>query len=463
MRVALALADLESWTGGSPLGELPSRFSGLSTDTRSLLPGEIFVPLRGPHFDGHQFLEAARRAGATAAMVERSARLKAELGAALPRLEVDDTLEALGRTAHGHRERFDLPVVAVTGSVGKTSTKDLCAAALSPLGSVHRTEGNRNNHVGVPLTLLGIDSSHRAAVIEMGMNHEGEIGRLAALAAPGVGLVTNVAAVHLEQLGSLDAVARAKGELYRALPPDGVAVANADDPLVVAQARSSGRRTVTFGQGPSDVRLVELLRQDLSGLTCRLDVRGEAIEVSLALIGSHQALNAAAAIAAALACGVPGSESADALSSVRAGAHRMELVSLPGSALLLDDCYNASPRSMEAALETVRRLGVGRRLGAVLGDMLELGPEEAALHREVGTRARGLDYLLAFGPRSTALAEGARAAGVAVVEHTESFEQALAWVQARLGPKDLLLVKGSRGMALERFRDALGGTPGEAH
>jgi UDP-N-acetylmuramoyl-tripeptide--D-alanyl-D-alanine ligase len=174
-------------------------------------------------------------------------------------------------------------------------------------------------------------------------------------------------------------------------------------------------------------------------------------------------MNAAAAIAAALACGVPATESAPALSSVRAGAHRMELVSLPGAVLLLDDCYNASPRSMEAALETTRQLGAGHRLGAVLGDMLELGPQELNLHREVGGRARGLDYLLAFGPRAAALAEGARAAGVPVVAHTDSFDQALAWIQERLRPKDLLLVKGSRGMALERFREALGGSPAEAH
>jgi UDP-N-acetylmuramoyl-tripeptide--D-alanyl-D-alanine ligase len=460
----LTSAEATSWTAGRVTGRLPAAFSGVSTDTRTLSSGDLFVALRGEHFDGHAFLATAASSGATAAVVAKDAAIPA--GAeALPRLVVDDTLAALGALARGHRSAMSpAAVVAITGSVGKTSTKELAAAALSPLGPVLKTEGNLNNEIGLPLTLFRLRAEHRAVVLEMGMNHPGEIARLAAIGRPGVGIVLNAREVHLEQLGTVENVARAKGELYFGLPEDGVAVANADDPLVMAQARASGRRRVTFGAAAdSDVRLVTVEDDGLRGvqLTCHMDSRSW--RARLSMLGAHNALNACAALAGASAAGVKAADAIEALPLARAAPHRLELVQLSDSVTLLDDCYNASPSSMRAALQTLERSAGSRRRAAILGDMLELGPTELELHRGVGTACRGLAWLLCFGPRSAAIADAATAAGVPEVGQLEDFNDGLSWVRRHLEAGDAVLLKGSRGMRLERFAQALGAPRREAH
>jgi UDP-N-acetylmuramoyl-tripeptide--D-alanyl-D-alanine ligase len=463
MSALFGASEAVTWTSAHVSGSLPAAFTGISTDTRTLERGDLFVALRGEHFDGHTFLATAASSGAAAAVVARDAAIPA--GAeALPKLAVEDTLAALGALAHGHRSRFSPTVVAITGSVGKTSTKELTAAALSPLGPVLKTYGNLNNEIGVPLTLFRLRPEHRAAVLEMGMNHPGEIARLAAIGGPQIGVILNAREVHLEQLGTVENVARAKGELYFGLPGDGVAVANADDALVMEQARASGRPRRTFGaQAQSDVRLVSVEDAGLRGveLVCHLESRSW--KARLSMLGAHNALNACAALAAATAAGVRVADAIEALPEARSAPHRLELIQLSDSVTLLDDCYNASPSSMRAALETLARAAGPRRRAAILGDMLELGPTELDLHRAVGVQCRGLAWLLCFGPRSAAIAEGAAAAGVTEVGQVEDFNDGMSWVRRHLEAGDAVLLKGSRGMRLERFAHALGAPQREGH
>jgi UDP-N-acetylmuramoyl-tripeptide--D-alanyl-D-alanine ligase len=452
--------ELLAATGGRWLDPPPAAVDGLSTDTRTMAAGALFVALRGERFDANAFLPAAAAAGAAAAVV--SSEVTAPPG--LPRLLVADTLAALGAVARLHRHRFTLPVVGVTGSNGKTTTREMIAAILGERGPVLKTEGNLNNEVGVPLTLLGLHAGHQAAVVEMGMNHRGEIARLAAIAAPQVGVVTNAAAAHLEGLGTIDDVADAKAELYAGLPPGGIAVVNADDARMLARARASGRRMLTFAAGRQrrgDVVALEVISQEAAGLRFLLGIGNRELTVSLALVGAHNAQNAAAAACAAIALGCTDQEIVRGLAAVRPVGRRLRLERLPRGLLLVDDCYNANPPSMEAALRTLSELAraEGGRALAVLGDMLELGPGEAALHRGVGAAAAGVPVtrLFGFGPRSRETVAGAVAAGLAPEQtfQTEDLAALAEAVRAGAAPGDVLLVKGSRGMKLERLVEAL--------
>jgi len=445
------------------MGPAPAAVQGVSTDTRAIPAGSAFVALRGERFDGHDFLGDALRAGAACALVAGDrAGVAAEGAPGLPLLAVPDTLAALGAVARLHRLRFPIPVVGVTGSNGKTTTREMIAAILATRGPVLKTEGNLNNEVGVPLTLLRLAPAHAAAVIEMGMNHRGEIGRLTAIAEPRVGVVTNAFPAHLEGLGTVDGVADAKGELYKGLPADGIVVANADDPRMLHRARKSGRRVLTFSGGKdreADVVVLDVLSQDPDGMRFLLGLGTKEVEVRLPLVGEHNAVNAAAAAAAALPLGCTDREIVRGLGEVRPVGRRLRIERLPSGVLLVDDCYNANPASMKAALLTLRQLaGQGRALAA-LGDMLELGPTEGDLHRELGrdAAATGLAALAAFGPRARLARDAAVEAGLAPPDafHTEDPQALAAFLRERLRPGDVLLVKGSRGMKLERLVEAL--------
>ena len=444
-------------TGGRWIDAPPGEISGVSTDTRAIAPGNLFVALRGERFDGHDFLPEAAARGARAAVVERA---QGATPGPLPRLLVEDTLRALGAAARFHRRRFSIPVVGVTGSNGKTTTREMIAAILATMGPVLRNEGNLNNEVGVPLTLFRLSGEHRFAVIEMGMNHPGEIARLAAIAEPRVGVVTLAAPAHLEGLGTTEAVADAKAELYEGLPDDGIAVANADDPRLLKRALASGRRLLTFTAGPErrgDVAVLETVSRGADGLRAVLGIGNRAVPVHMpALVGAHNALNAAAAAATAVALGATDREIARGLYEVRPVGRRLRLETLPSGLCLLDDCYNANPASMSAALRTLSDLAEGREKAAVLGDMLELGTFEEEAHRALGEEAAraGVRHLAAFGPRSRLTARSARAAGLDAF-HTEDIDELAGWVKAALVPPAVLLVKGSRGMKLERLVEAL--------
>ena len=455
--------ELAGVTGGRWIGSPPRDVEGVGIDSRKFPAGALFVAIKGDQFDGHDFIAAAARSGAAAAVVS-SDRAAALSSPPLPLLAVPDTLPALGAIARFHRLRFDLPVVAVTGSNGKTTTREMIAAILAKRGRTLKTEGNLNNEIGVPLTLFGLDGSHEAAVIELGMSNPGEIARLADIARPQVGVVTNAGAAHLEGLGSIDGVADAKAELYAGLPPSGVAVANADDPRMLKRAQASGRRVLTFASGRQrrgDVVALEILEHGPEGLRFLLGIGNRELEVELALVGAHNAANAAAAAAAAVALGCTDREIVAGLRDVRPVGRRLRVERLASGLRLIDDCYNANPLSMEAALRTLSDLAAsgGGRPVAVLGDMLELGAFEAEAHAALGAEAAraGVALLAAFGPRSRATAEAAAAAGLPAdsIFHTEDVDALVGWARERLRPTDVLLVKASRGMKLERLVEAL--------
>jgi UDP-N-acetylmuramoyl-tripeptide--D-alanyl-D-alanine ligase len=456
--------ELSGVTAGRWIGTPPREVEGVGVDTRRFTPGALFVAIKGDRFDGHDFLATAAQAGAAAALVSEE-RAGAMTAPPIPLLVVPDTIPALGSLARFHRLRHDLPVVAVTGSNGKTTTREMIAAILSQRGRTLKNDGNYNNEIGVPLTLFGLDAEHRAAVIEMGMNHPGEIARLTDIARPQIGVVTNAAAAHLEGLGSIDGVADAKAELYAGLPSTGVAVANADDPRMLKRAQASGRRVLTFAVGRQrrgDVAVLDVLEHGAKGLRFLLGIGNRELEIELALVGTHNAANAAAAAAAAVALGCTDREIAAGLRDVRPVGRRLRVERLSSGLQLIDDCYNANPLSMGAALQTLRDLvddDEGTRPVAVLGDMLELGEFEAEAHRGVGEAAAraGVALLAAFGPRARTLADAAAAAGLPAerIFHTEDVDALIAWARARLTPADLLLVKASRGLKLERLVEAL--------
>ncbi len=437
--------------------------SGVSTDSRMVRSGDLFVALRGDRFDGHRFVADALASGAAAAVVEADwARTHTHaLPGAAVLLSVADTLTALQELSQWYRNRFEIPVVAVTGSNGKTTTKDMTAAALGHQMGVWKTRGNYNNHVGVPLTLFGIESAHDIAVVEMGMNHPGEIARLAELARPRVGIVTNVAAAHLESMRDLDGVAAAKRELIAALPIDGTAVLNADDPRVLAMATDCPSAVVLYGLSKdADVAADDI---EHTGSSVRFSLRRtalvrERVSVELRAPGRHNVHNALAAIAAAVSLGVGEQSAASGLKEFRPTSMRMEIVEMDG-VTVINDAYNANPASMIAALETLAEMAGARPMVAALGDMLEMGEGSRDAHRAVGTRAAelGIDRLYLHGSDVKALAEGAIAAGMSP-DHVRIHDdkRTLARDLANGLERDaILLVKGSRGMRMEEVVESL--------
>jgi len=436
-----------------------SWYEPVCTDTRTLSAGCLFVALEGERFDGHQFLPEAASRGAAGAVVQRGKPLPQTSSLAL--FEVESTLAALGALAGFHRLRFQIPLAAVTGSNGKTTTKEMAHAILSRRGKALKSEGNLNNEVGLPLTLLELEAAHVAAVVEMGMNRPGEIARLTAIARPDAGLITAVQPAHIKGLGNLEGIAAAKGELFRGLPPNATAVVNLDDPHAIAQARQSKARTLTFGRAENaQVRIVRVSSLGRDGFSVAIRCDGSEFAVHLAYVGEHNAQNAAGAFALARALGFSPQECVEGLQSARPHPHRLNILDAPGGFSILDDSYNANPSSMAAALRTLSSLAKGGRAVAVLGDMLELGPDESREHRSLGQLAAQSAQLVAFfGPRS---AEAHRAAAGlnAVSSHFEQLEELLGWLRPRLTAGDVVLVKGSRGMRLERVVDALRGEAG---
>jgi UDP-N-acetylmuramoyl-tripeptide--D-alanyl-D-alanine ligase len=459
----ITLAEAAAATGGSVVGDAGAAFGGVSIDSRTVQPGELFFAVRGDRFDGHDFVGAALARGAGGLVVARG-REAAAAGAPAA-LVVADVRQALGALARARRVALDPIVVGITGSNGKTTTKELTAAILEEAagaGAVLRTLGNLNNDLGVPLTLLRLTPAHRYAVIEMGMSALGEIAALAALARPDVGVVTNVAPAHLEHLGSLERIAQAKGELFAALGPGGRAVLPDDQPLLEAQAAAIPEAArYRFGASArARARLAAVTPAGEAGLDLGLVVEGAAVACRLPLVGPHNARNAAAAAAAAAALGLGPDVIARGLGRGRTAAHR-SAVTLVAGRRVLDDCYNANPASTRAALEMLCSLRrPGQAALALLGDMLELGPESPRLHEEVGALAArlGVDELVTVGALGRHIALGARAAGMAPARVTEAADAgaAAAVAHGRTRPGDWVLVKGSRGMRLETALEALG-------
>jgi len=453
--VPFTVQDIVRATQGALVaGDLGIPVTGVSIDSRSLGVGEAFFAIQGHRLDGHAFLADAAARGAACLIVHA---LPDDVPANVPLVLVEDTTRALGRLGAWHRGRFAIPVVAITGSNGKTTTKELTAGVLGTRWEVLRPERSFNNQWGLPLTLLRLAPEHQATVLEIGTNARGEIAALTALASPTVGVVTTVAAVHTEFLGSLDGVREEKAGLVRALPADGVAVLNADDPRVAGMAGDTRARVVTYGRAATaHVRAVGDVLDDEEGLTLTLETGGERQPVTLALAGRHNVGNILAAAAVGVALGFPLGEIVLGLAGVRPVAGRC-VWRRAGDVTILDDTYNASPVSMRAALDTVATHRRGRRLIVVLGDMLELGSIGDDAHREVGRQVAALpaDELIGVGRAMTLAVEAARAAGLAEARHLTTFEDTVAHLLKRLTAGDLVLVKGSRGMRMERVVDAL--------
>lgn len=436
--------------------------SGFSTDSRSLQAGDLFIPLRGEHFDGHDYLTQAVRHGAAACLSE-----DVVAGLTIPVIQVRDTLQALGDLAHAVRQRFGGPVVAITGTSGKTTTKEMLAAILARTGPGLKSAGNFNNLVGVPLTLFGLCPDHRWAVVEMGMSARGEITRLAQITAPQLGIITNIGAGHLEKLGGISGVARAKGELFIQLPAGGTAIVNADDPQIGQLPLANGVRRVLFGLSPeAQVRASAISAAD-GTVAFTLHLPSAEAAVQLPVPGRHNVQNALAAAAAAWVLEVSLEDIVAGLAEFKPCPGRMELVKLADDVLVIEDSYNANPLSMRAALDALQDLGrPGRRI-AVLGDMLELGQAARELHFEVGALvAMRADWLFTLGELAREIAAGAAAGGLAAgrIATAATVEELVARLRAVLQPGDRLLIKGSRGMRMERVSALLRGTgPANGH
>ncbi|MBU1274460.1 MAG: UDP-N-acetylmuramoyl-tripeptide--D-alanyl-D-alanine ligase [Proteobacteria bacterium] len=453
-------------TGADARGECPVLpFTGVSTDSRSLQPGELFVALSGPNFDGHDFLDRAFEAGAAAALVLRDAQPPSGNGHCL--LEVEDTLTALGQLAAAWRREHSALVAAVTGSNGKTTTKEMLAAILGQRHRVLATRGNLNNLIGLPLTLLRLREVHSACVVEMGMNAPGEIARLTEIAAPEAGVITNVGPAHIGMLGSLEAIAAAKGELFDGLSPAATAVVNLDDPFLAPYAASLPWRVVSFGiDSMAEVRAGEIKAAG-GGQTFVLDLAGETLRVRLAAPGRHNVMNALAAAATAWSLGQGADAVAAGLESFTPVAGRLALAGAPGGPAVVDDTYNANPASVACGLSAAVSLAQGRPLVLILGDMKELGDYAAELHRQTGLLAAqaGCRLVVALGRHAEQVAQGAREGGMSP-EQTLIFavmDELLEEITQLLDTRDLVLVKGSRSMAMERVVARIGGGQGGAH
>ncbi|HVO11660.1 MAG TPA: UDP-N-acetylmuramoyl-tripeptide--D-alanyl-D-alanine ligase [Vicinamibacteria bacterium] len=453
----LTLAEVVAATGGTLWHGAPETAAGLaltsvSIDSRTLEPGALFVAIRGARFDGHDFLTAAAGRGARAAVVERGVD-----AAGLPWVRVADTTAALADLARHVRARAELPVVAITGSVGKTTTKDMAAQLLAMRGPVLKTEGNLNNQFGLPLTLLRLRPEHTTAVLELGMSAPGELRALTNLARPDLAVITKIAPVHLEFFDSVEAIAAAKAEVLEGLRPGGVAVLNGDDPHLRRIGEAFAGRVVWFGRDPRFYASAESWRGTAAGMRFEMGLDGRTLEVALPLAGPHFVTNFLAAAAAARLLGVDPEAIVAAALTLRPARHRGEIRRLGEQVVLLDDCYNSSPEALEAALVALTLLG-GRRRVAILGDMLELGPAGPALHRERGRALAGrVQVVVGVGELAREIVAGAGEAGLPhdALHHFTSAAEAAAGVAGIVRPADAVLVKASRGVRLEAVVEAL--------
>ena len=419
-----------------------------SIDSRTIQPDSLFFAVKGERLDGHDFVEQALANGAIAAVVRRDELSR--YGAKGRLLAVDDTLIALQKLAMAVRRLWGKPLVGVTGSAGKTTTKEAIAHLLSARFRVLRSEGNFNNHFGLPLMLLKLEPGHDIAVIEMGMSHAGEIAALAKIAQPEIGVVTNVAPVHLEFFKSIADIARAKYELIESLPPHGTAVLNADDKYVSQFGRDFKGEVVLYGtRATADVRAENIAPQPSGGCVFNLVAGGCSERVELALVGAHNIHNALAAAAVALERGVAPSAVTAGLASLRPADKRGQVLQL-GNITVINDCYNSNPKALEAMVETLAGMPGKRRI-VVAGEMLELGPAGEEMHRRAGEHIAGKKIDMLIGVRGLAepMVEAARSAGMQA-EFVATSEEAGEWLAREAGEGDVVLLKASRGVKLEK-------------
>jgi len=459
----LTLEEVLKVTGGNLIqGGGNTFFRGVSTDSRTVAEGDLFIALKGPRFDGHHYaLEAlGKKAGGVLIEEDKVGDIRWNGNRSKAVIAVKDTLSALGDIARDWRRKQGIPVVALTGSNGKTTTKEMIAACLETTFPVLKTKGNLNNLIGVPLTLLTLTENERVAVLEMGMNVPGEIRRLTEIAEPDVGLITNIQKVHLEGLGSLERLKEEKGELFRRMRRDGTILVNQDDPGVMELASHYPGQKITFGtEHPAEVMAKEIRLGGEGRTSFTLILEGEAMAIHLPLLGRHFVPDALAAVATACLFGVEVQQIKEALENFQPFPMRMEVVRLKGGTTLINDAYNASPYSTELALETlVEAKGKGRAI-AVLGDMLELGSFTKEAHEQIGKKVRDLsiDLLFALGEEASTVVRSAIDQGFPMkrARIVENHSEAISLLREMMEDGDWILVKGSRRMAMEKIVEGL--------
>jgi UDP-N-acetylmuramoyl-tripeptide--D-alanyl-D-alanine ligase len=447
---------MEATKGRLVAGPPGLAFEGVGIDSRTIRPEQLFVAIRGEHHDGHTFIDQVSARGVKGFVVAENAlaglhrERRPARDAAF--IAVADTTRALGDLAAFQRARASIPVVAITGSNGKTTTRRMTARVMEQRFNTLTARGNFNNEIGLPLTLFDLTPAHQVAVLELGMNHPGEITRLGAICRPTIGVITTVGPAHLEFLGSLQGVARAKGELIAQVDPAGTVVLNRDDPLVAALAQGCGCRVLFFGTTDAARVHAQNIREDLQGVAFDLVLPSERVAVQLRTPGRFMGTSALAAAAAGHLAGVPARQIKAGLEAFRPDKGRLHVVTTPRGVSIIDDTYNANPASMAAAFDTLTALRKAAPGIIVMGEMLELGEQAEALHRQTGARAAacGADRLYACGRYAHAVRQGAQEAGMAGAKvFTGTKEAIVGDLTAHLAPGHWLLVKGSRGAAME--------------
>lgn len=453
--------DVALATGGRLIsGSREQRIGGIAIDSRQVKPGDLFIALKGERVDGHRFVPEAVKRGAVAVLIQRE--VSPPGSAAL--LMVPDCQEALLDLAAWYRRRFPVVAVGITGSTGKTTTKEMVAAVLAQSFSVHKNTGNYNTEIGVPLTLFALRPEHEIAVLEMGMRGLGQIRRLAQVVAPRIGVITNIGMTHLELLGTVDNIARAKWEIVEELPPSGLAVLNGDDERLRYLRCSFKGRVLFYGLGPdNDFRAEEIESHKEAGITFTACTPAGTGIIKLPLPGRHNVVNALAALAVGASFGMSLPDMARGLAGMEPAAMRLNMVKNRAGVTIINDAYNANPTSMESGLVTLMELKGEARAVAVLGDMLELGPAAREAHWELGKKAArlGIDFLVTLGEWREIVLAGARHGGLQE-EKGRAFagkDEAAAFLKEWLRPGDFVLVKASRGMQLEQIVAELLGQP----
>ncbi|MBI5286331.1 MAG: UDP-N-acetylmuramoyl-tripeptide--D-alanyl-D-alanine ligase [Deltaproteobacteria bacterium] len=458
----LKIKDVVAATGGSIVsGDGMGEITGVSTDSRTIMPGELFFALKGSRFDGHSFVIEVAKKGAIGAVVNEWSVVSGQwLGFPSPGfnlISVNDALQALGKLANFWRQIHPVPLIAVGGSCGKTTTKEMIASILQVSRVVLKTEGNLNNLIGLPLTLFGLNNVHRAVVVELGISKPGEMKRLVDICRPDVAVLTNIGEAHLSSLGGIEGVASAKGELFQGLTDQGVAVVNLDDPWIVKIAEGIKIRKVTYSlRKRADVFMKGYSQEGLDRLRATFVVGGEISTITFKGFGVHNLQNAAASISACLPLGVDRGDMKEGLSRFQPLDGRMKTTGL-GGVTLIDDTYNANPTSTEASLKTLTSIS-GRRI-AVLGDMLELGEVSLGAHRRIGglCHSLGIDILFLIGDFKSDVAQGAIEAGMGeeCIHLCNSRDEVTTLLAGTLKEGDVVLVKGSRAMGMEEIVEKL--------
>ncbi len=458
MNCVLTVDEILKTTGGTLMrGRSDVMFEGLTTDSRSISNGNLFLPITGERFDGHDFIAAAINCGARGSLVQRSQeeKIKATHGDATLIL-VDDTLKALGDIAHFWRRKFEIPVIAVTGSSGKTTTKEMAAGIIGLGKKVLKNPGNFNNLIGLPLTLLEMNARHEVAILEMGTNTRGEIESLTRIANPDVGLITNIGPAHLEGFKSMDVVREEKWDLFNNMGSSGIAIINSDDDSLIDLASRWKGKTVTFGiKKDADVRAERITKKGVMGVNFTLKIDGFGCEVVMSTAGEHNVYNALAAAASSWILGIKYDLICEGLIAFEPIHGRMKILKLKNGAFLIDDTYNANPASVRGALNTLNDLRGGHGSAVILGDMLELGERAEEMHEDIGSLMADTDVGTIYlrGSFSRAVSEGAIRKGLKNnrIFFPETTEEIVAHLRSYLKKGDWVLVKGSRKMKMEEI------------